>query len=353
MAVQFLGREPRNVPAVSVIIPVLNTRPYLEQCLESLMAQTLQEIEVICVDNGSTDGSYTFLKDYAEHRANFIVIRHPKGRQGDARNAGIERATGQYIGFVDSDDFVSPDMFRAMYDAAQRNQAEAVICNIELYYEDDGGGGQMLPSDLLEADEPLLIQQRPRLLRNLTICNKLFSRELIDRHQLRFPEGVFHEDQFFVIVALALAQRITTVSDPLYFYRRGRPGSVNECRGDDSLQLFRVMQMVSDFFEDRDIDDSLNSLIREVQVLKCLETYRLTGQEFRREYFWRMKKWFQSTHLELPPMILSSSQRREYRVVQCSEFLQYELFLLLRSLYGSLRRCVTRLGVLGSPGQSP
>jgi len=335
-------------PVVSVIIPVFNTKAYLGECLDSLMTQTLREIEVICVDNGSTDGSYELLRDYAKHHTNMIVMRHPEGRQGGARNVGIERAKGLHIGFVDSDDFVSPDMFRVMHEAAQANRADVVICNIQTYYEDKGPCDYSLPGDLMMATEPFSIQQRPRLLRNLTICNRLFSREIVEKHQLRFPEGVFHQDQFFVIAALASAQRIVTVPDALYFYRKKRAGSVSEYRGNDSLHVFHVWQRVSDFVEANGMQTPLRLLVNEARAVKYLHTYR-SADKSQRQYFKRMKREFQSMELKADPSILSPSERREFQIVLRYGHMHYNLFLLLRSIYGWLRGRVTKLGLLGSP----
>lgn len=329
-------------PVVSVIIPVLNTKAYLQQCLDSLAVQTLAEIEVICVDNGSTDGSYEFLQTYAESHANFAVLRHAEGRQGGARNAGIDRATGEYIGFVDSDDFVSPVMFQEMYNAAQAARAEVVVCNFDLYYESKGLVSQTFRGDLLAGGEVFSIQQQPRLLRNLIVWNKIWSHEFIEKHKLRFPEDVFHEDQLFVIEALVLAQRIVTVSETLYFYRRARPGSVNEYRGRDSLQVFRIMEMVTDFAEGAGLDGSLKLVLNELKALKYLQLYKITGNAFRKEYFEKMRNEFRDIDLPIQCRILSPSERREFQIVQRVGYSQYTLFLLLRKMYGILRGYVRK-----------
>jgi CDP-glycerol glycerophosphotransferase len=333
-------------PTVSVVVPVFNTKAYLDECLNSLLGQTLAGVEVICVDNGSTDGSYAHLKTYAERHAKVTVMRHPEGRQGEARNAGINNAKGRYLGFVDSDDFVSPDMFQAMVDAAEADRAEAVICNMGCYHDDGGYGDQVLASDLVEPREPFSIQERPRLLRNLTICNKLFSRELIERHQLRFPEGFF-EDQYFVIAALAAAPRSVTLPDCFYHYRKAAPGFVKQYRGGSSLDIFHVMEMVMDFLDDRGMGEALKPLIDEVKVLKCLKIYPMTERAFQRAYFRRMKAEFRATEVEADSRILSSSERREYRVILRSGHASYRGFLLLRFVYGRLRQGIARSGRFG------
>lgn len=323
-------------PVVSVIIPVFNTRPYLQQCLDSLTGQTLPEMEIICVDNGSSDGSYEFLQDYAERHANMTVLRHPQGRQGGARNAGIEKATGEYIGFVDSDDFIAPTMLERMVETAQVEQADVVVCNIKLYYESTGWNRKALPDDLLVEDGAFSIQQRPRLLRNLTICNKLFSRELIERNHIRFPEGSFHEDQFFVIAAFLLAQRIMSVPEALYFYRRERPGSVNEYRGVDHLQIFRVMEMVNAFVAGRWLQDSYQDLMDELAISRILLVAHLIGCKHRHPYFRRMRGEFRKMKLPKQPKLLTATEFREFQIVRRFGYVRYSFFLVLRQFYGRL-----------------
>jgi len=331
-------------PVVSVIIPVFNTRPYLQQCLDSLTGQTFPEMEIICVDNGSSDGSYEFLQDYAARHTNMTVLRHPQGRQGGARNAGIEKAKGEYIGFVDSDDFIAPTMFERMVETAQVEQADVVVCNIKLYYESTGWGRKALADDLLAGDGPFSIQQRPRLLRNLTICNKLFSRELIERNHIRFPEGSFHEDQFFVIAAFLLAQRIVSVPEALYFYRRERSGSVNKYRGVDHLQIFRVLEMVNAFVAGRQIQDSYQGLIEELAISRILLVAHLIGGKHRHPYFRRMRSEFRKMKLPEQPKILTPSEYREFQIVRRFGYLIYNLlYQLLRPGYGHLRGDIVQL----------
>jgi len=335
-----LEQNKRHEPAVSVIVPVFNTKKYLQECLDSLVAQTLQEIEVICVDNGSTDGSYEFLVDYAKVHENIFVMKHTEGRQGGARNAGLEVAKGSYIGFVDSDDFVSPDMFRTMYETAEANAAQVAVCNIQYFHMDSGYGRSALPRSVLDAPGAASIQQKPKLLSNLTICNKIFSRRLIDRYEIRFPQGYYHEDQFFVIVALTKAERISTIPASLYFYRKGRQGSVSEYRGPDSLHIFSVMEMIEHYIAHSQGDSQLKEIISEVKVQRLLQAYRLTDPAHRRSFFAEMKKQFQAAGLGDSCQLLSRPEWREYQIVRRSGYLIYNMYLTTRARYGKLREYV-------------
>ena len=117
------------LPLVSVIIPIFNAEKTLSRCMESVIKQTMNEIEIICVDDGSTDNSGKICDDYAKQDARITVIHQPNKGVSAARNAGMARAKGKYLAFVDSDDFVSPFIYEAMYNAALRTQAKMVVCD--------------------------------------------------------------------------------------------------------------------------------------------------------------------------------------------------------------------------------
>ena len=123
---------------VSVVVPVYNTEAFLAQCLDSLVNQTLDEIEIVVVNDGSPDGSQAIIDDYAARYPDKIVaLSKPNGGLGSARNAGIARATGRYIGFVDSDDFVEPDMYQHLYEEAERTSSDVAICRYRHYSLDE------------------------------------------------------------------------------------------------------------------------------------------------------------------------------------------------------------------------
>jgi glycosyltransferase involved in cell wall biosynthesis len=323
-------------PAVSIIIPVFNTHPYLRQCLDSVLGQTLKNIEVICVDNGSQDGSYELLNEYARGHPRLKVLLHPEGRQGGARNAALPIAQGEFIGFVDSDDLVAPTMFADLYDRACSCNADVVVCNMSFFNDKGSKLTRAVPNNILLGNEPCEIRQRPKMLRNLTICNKMFARRLINDHHIRFPEGLYNQDQYFVIKAFVLAHRIVSTPESLYFYRKNREGSVNEHRGKDNLHVFQVLQMVSDFLKESGSAPSLGPLIAEVKVSRILERFHLTGDAFKRLYFQKMQEKFREMEIPKPPEILSPTECHEFRVIRETGYFRYRLFLTLRSLYGRL-----------------
>lgn len=215
------GHKP---PQVSIIVPVYNTAPYLRQCLDSLVSQTLNSVEVIVVDDASTDSSPEVLRTDYQPLSNFTIVTHDSNRgPGAARNSGIMRASGQYIGFVDSDDWASPEMYARLYGRAVSESAD-VVCGGYTKVRADG-------TPLRQHQFPVPIGTVPsdRFLHNLSdtskhsmlwFCCRNLYRSDIARASL-FDETVrFAEDSVFNLLAFAHATTITITNHCDYYYRK-------------------------------------------------------------------------------------------------------------------------------------
>lgn len=209
--------ETTIMPKVSVIIPVYNTEMLLPRCLASIASQTLRDIEVICVDDGSTDGSAAVLDSWAERDSRFVVIRQSNGRQGKARNAAMKVARGEFIGMVDSDDYIPADYFERLYAVATSADADVAMCGIIKEK-------QLHNRVVISFDKATVATDKAQKLR-LCNCppdfhpvNKLYRRSMLDRLSLRFAEGVQYEDVMFVIRAIVESDKLVTVPDVAYRY---------------------------------------------------------------------------------------------------------------------------------------
>lgn len=202
---------------VSIIIPVYNTEALLPRCLASVTAQTLRDVEIICVDDGSTDGSASVLERWAEHDKRIKVLRQANGRQGKARNAAMRVATGEYIGMVDSDDYLPEEYFEKLYSAAKRHDADIAVCGIIKQKRTHNRVVASFNSEVVTAD----IDEKLRLCNcppDFHPVNKLYRREMLHRLDLRFAEGVQYEDVMFVSRALCESDILVTVPHCSYFY---------------------------------------------------------------------------------------------------------------------------------------
>ena len=213
---------------VSVIIPVYNVEKYLRQCLDSVVNQTLKEIEVVCVDDGSTDGSPAILAEYAAKDPRVKVLTREKSNAGAARNAGLDLARGEWLFFCDADDTMTSGLFERLVSVAETKAADVVISGFK-QREDGVVTDRMPPARLIQHAAPDAAGDCPPFLfvdAGVSPWNKLFRRDLVTNNRLRFQEVSRHNDLLFVCLALAYSRNPVAISTCGYLYRRGRTGSL-------------------------------------------------------------------------------------------------------------------------------
>lgn len=201
---------------ISIIVPVYNVEKYLPQCIDSLINQTYKNLEIILVDDGSTDSSGIICDNYSRIDSRIKVIHKTNGGQGSARNAALDVAKGEYIGFVDSDDWVKNDMYESLYTAIKKYDADISACG--QYDVEYSRSVMMRVSDtiqLMDTSEALKSYFTYTLLAT-AVWDKLYKRELWS--EIRFPQ-VFREDIFVTYKIIANAKKIVHIGDAKYFYR--------------------------------------------------------------------------------------------------------------------------------------
>lgn len=223
-------------PKVSVIIPVYNAERYLRQCLDSVCAQTLDEIEILCVDDGSSDASPEILKEYAEKDPRIKILSQKNGGAGAARNHGLRAACGEYLSFLDADDFFEPDMLEAAYLEGEKYQADFVAFESDQYYMDKDEYVQN-PWVLHRKSIPPYMPFSHRALTENVFdvfvgwtWDKLFRRSFVAEHELQFQEQRTTNDMLFVYSALVLAKKIAVIYRVLAHQRRGGKESLSVTR---------------------------------------------------------------------------------------------------------------------------
>lgn len=198
---------------ISVIVPVYNVEHYLENCIKSICGQTYRQLEIFLVDDGSTDHSGGICDQWAQKDSRIRVIHKMNGGLSDARNAGIEVASGSYYMFVDSDDFIAPDTVEKLYLAATEHDCEIAVCNIVRTFDDGTTEPFYHPVDKLTVWTG---QKRFETLKQPSACNKLFRAELFKG--VRFPKGKFYEDTFVYHVLAYKARQIVLTGHDGYYY---------------------------------------------------------------------------------------------------------------------------------------
>lgn len=213
---------------ISIIIPIYNVEKYIHRCVDSVLAQTYHNTEIILVDDGSLDRCGKICDEYAKIDKRIKVVHKENGGLSDARNAGIEVATGDYIGFVDSDDYISEDMYEKLYSALINNNADMSICSFKYVGEDItakfDNDNSPIKNGVLSGSSILFEKMNEQKFWYWVVAwNKLYKRELFS--DIRFPVGKINEDEFIIHHILLKCDNVACVSDMLYYYVQ-REGSI-------------------------------------------------------------------------------------------------------------------------------
>ena len=250
-----------NQPSVSVIVPVYNVEPFVYQCLESLTGQSQPNMEIIIVDDGSMDGTPNIIKSFANQHESVSVITQENQGLSAARNTGMDAAQGEYIGFVNGDDWVDERMFESLVSMADSCHADIVIGNGQLI---DNETGETKPiqdfhvwAKLKTRHDNLFLSPRKEqdlFMLDTSVCKRLFRRSFLKSLCFRFPLGKIFEDVPTHFHLLLNTESVALVDKELYFYRTNRAGRITARTDDSLLQIFEVMQQVIDHFDSHDAD---------------------------------------------------------------------------------------------------
>jgi len=228
-------------PKVSIIIPVYNVEQYLRQCLDSLVNQTMREIQIICVNDGSTDGSLAILREYESRDSRMLVLDQPNRKQASARNAAYSHIKGKYTLFVDADDWIELDLCEK---AHQKSEVTGAPMTIFFYQGQDGRSD---PSyRLISPHDKTTVEEKLPLFNLGVVCDKLWRTDFLFGNRLYFPEGLVFEDTLVNWQAVTMADRISVVPERLYHYRRN-PNSTMTTKGEHSLDMIPIYDKIREY----------------------------------------------------------------------------------------------------------
>lgn len=257
------------MPKVSIIVPVYNVEKYLDQCMQSLLNQTLNDIEIIMVDDESPDNCPKLCDEYAKYDSRIKVIHKKNGGLGLARNSGIEIATGDYIAFVDSDDYVEKTMFEIMYKKAQKNKSDIVYCNNYMYHSELGS--------ITKSNAPLNYDETfkgrdviEEVLKNMiasslnassdrkyymSVWRGIFKKEAVNGIRFVSEREYLSEDILYQVKALQHANSVTIISDYLYYYRENLSSLTHKYRKDRIQKSIILYQCLTKELKGITLDD--------------------------------------------------------------------------------------------------
>ena len=282
---------------LSVIVPVYKAEAWLNECVDSLLNQTLKDLEIILVNDGSPDRSGEIMADYAARFPETVrTLTLSNGGQGRARNRGIELARGEYLGFVDSDDYVLPEMYETLCRVADAEGADIVDCEIEAFYEN--GATERLRT--WRDGKPIAAAG--------SACNKLFRRSTVG--EIRFPEGLKYEDFGFSAKLLLRSRKTVHLPDALYRYRVGQPSTMHNQNSRMNLDLLEIMEDLRESMDAEKDRDDFEFLVLNHVLLEAIKRVAAQKTPEREECLLLLRGYVKT---QIPRLGASKSFREESR----------------------------------------
>lgn len=231
------------MPKVSIIVPIYNVEKYLERCIDSLIGQTLDDIQIILVNDGSTDNSGKIAKEYAiKYQDKIIYLEKENGGLSDARNYGLPYATGEYIAFLDSDDYIDKEAYKAMYDKVKQENADYIECDFIWEY----------PNKLKE-DKRVDYKNKKEMLAFVRVVawNKLIKREVIEANNLKFPKGLRYEDVEFTYKLIPHLNKVSYI-DKCFIHYTQRENSIANVQNERTAEIFTILDDVINYYKENE-----------------------------------------------------------------------------------------------------
>lgn len=232
------------MPKVSVIVPVYNVEKYIEKCLNTLVNQTLQDIEIIVVNDGATDNSEKIIKEFLEKYPEKIVyLKKENGGLSDARNFGIPYAKGEYIAFVDSDDYVETFMYKEMYEIAKKENSDMVECDFIWEYPNKS-----------RIDTGEIYNNKKEMAQNVRVVawNKLIKKSILDETKIEFPKGYRYEDLEFTYKLIPYLEKVSFLKKPCVHYIQ-RDNSISNTQNERTKEIFDILDHIIDYYKEKGI----------------------------------------------------------------------------------------------------
>ena len=284
---------------LSIIIPCYNAERCLKQCLNSVFSQTIDNYEVICVNDGSTDNTLRILEEYQQLHTNMRVFSQENAGLSCARNSGLEIACGEYIGFVDSDDFIEKNMFEKMLNRALETDSDVVISNPRIYEDNTGKTWpfrNMLDFFHLYQIGGFCPKDNPLVFSLIGPWDKIYKHSLLKEQKIKFIPHRIYEDMPWTFEVLCYAKKVSVVKECLYFYRKNAGGSITDKESTSDNFSFHFLKnaiFVKKLLKKNNLYESVSSVF-----LKYLLDYGMMHQSHIKnnnnfcEYFHELKDFF-------------------------------------------------------------
>ncbi len=326
------------MPKVSILVPIFNVEKYLRQCLDSIVAQTMTDIEIICINDGSTDSCPQILDEYAQKDARIKIISKPNSGYGNSMNQGIDAATGEYIGIVESDDYAELNMFECLYQLAQEHDADLVKSEHIAFNTTRDESRVTADTKTEHLHRVLNASEEPSLLENfIPIWRSIYRNSFIQANGIRFLEtpGASYQDTSFGFKTLALAKRIFITNQAFLHYRTDNENSSVNSKG----KVYMVCTEFDEIAAFLNKHPELKASLGEVRTLNLYRHYAWNLLRIHPQFQGEFIKVFSKTLNQLKKSgELSSSVRDEITHRKMFNKIAFSLLLSCPSLYANLLR---------------
>lgn len=326
------------MPKISVVIPVYNVEKYLPQCIDSVLAQSFEDYEVILVNDGSTDGSLAIAQQYERAHEKVKLISQENKGLGGARNTGIQHASGEFICFIDSDDTIAPDTLATAVEAANRLNCDIAVFDIE--YVDESGAVTVqtgLDENLETFD---LASHRSFLFCPPSACNKLFRRALFTENQILFPARVWFEDIRTVTKLYPHAAKICYIPKPFYRYLQRADSIMHSAKVARNAEIMEALADVIDYYKEHGYYDmyrgELEFLV--IENVYVLASFRVLKQDTKHPLLGEFQAFLEQyapDHASNP--YLTRLGRKNQLIYRLLLKRRYSLLRLMNRIQGLLR----------------
>ena len=249
---------------VSIIIPVYNVEEYIEECLESILAQTYKDIELLVVDDGSTDNSLGLIRGYENKFKKIRIFTQQNKGVSEARNLTLNYASGEFVLYIDPDDFLEPVMIEKMVNKAQKYNSDITICGYYLYYSKDNANNKIFTYGINESKSLSSLEVIDMMLNYKLqgqLWNKLFKKELLINNNFKFEPGRYIQDIFPVFKAVLKSNNIIFVDEPLYYYRQRMSSTVNKKSKKLAEDYFHAMYSIMNYIKEENVKVNKDSYV--------------------------------------------------------------------------------------------
>lgn len=337
---------------VSIIIPTYNVEMYLVECMESVIHQTLKDIEIICINDGSTDGSLEILKSYAQKDDRIVLVDKENGGYGIAMNIGLEKATGEYIGIVEPDDFVKLDMYEALYQIATDNDLDFVKADFYRFKRTEEDDMNMVYNHLSKNAEdynkvfnPSEETEAIRYIMNT--WSGIYKKEFIEKHHIRHNEtpGASFQDNGFWFQTFIFATRAMIVDKPYYMNRRDNPNSSVHNREKVYCMNIEYDHIRDILMEHPELWERFKGMYWYKKYNNYIGTIRRIGMEYRREFVERFSAEFKRglEKNELDPTVFSVAAWKKIQVVAAEPDTFYKVWVVASVTERKLNKKIMQL----------